>query len=120
MPERIVVSSTGRVVATDVRWARTRVERTRGLLGASLGRGAALVIEPCRQVHTFGMRYEIDVAFCDASWVVVHVVRRLRPRRVTRFVRAARRAIELPGGTLGADVVPGCALDVAPVALRDG
>lgn len=112
MPGSIVLASTGRTLATDVRWARTRSERLRGLLATQLDDGAALVIAPCRQVHTFGMRYPIDVAFCDASWVVRHVVRALRPRRVSRLVVAARCAIEMRAHALGDDVVPGCALVV--------
>lgn len=60
----------------------------------------ALVLMGARQVHTFGLRYAIDVAFCDGSWKIVHLVRALRPRRITRWVRAAHAAIEVPAGTL--------------------
>lgn len=83
-----------------MRWAKAPVERARGLLGTRLGSGEAIVIEPARQVHTFGMRYEIDVCFCDRGWRVLHVVTRLRPRRVTRWVWRARYAVEAPAGAL--------------------
>ena len=58
------------------------------------------MIEPARQVHSFGMRYPIDVCFCDARWRVLHVVTALRPRRITRWVMRARYAIEAPAGGL--------------------
>lgn len=58
------------------------------------------MIEPARQVHTFGMAYPIDVCFCDAGWNVLHVVTPLRPRRVTRWVFRARYAVEAPAGVL--------------------
>lgn len=66
--------------------------------GPALGPGEALVIEPARQVHTFGMRYAIDVCFCDRAWNVLHIVSPLRPRRLTRWVLRARYAVETPAG----------------------
>lgn len=59
------------------------------------------MIEPARQVHTFGMRHPIDVCFCDRSWRVLHVVPALRPRRLTRWVAGARYAMEMRAGELG-------------------
>lgn len=62
--------------------------------------GEALAIEPARSVHTFGMRYAIDVCFCDRAWAVLHVVRNMRPGRVTRWVPRARVAIEMRAGSM--------------------
>jgi uncharacterized membrane protein (UPF0127 family) len=44
------------------------------------------------------MRYPLDVIFCDGEWTVVHVVRAMPPARMTRWVRRARYAVELPAG----------------------
>ena len=72
--------------------AADRKTRRRGLLGRD-GLEGVLVIEPCRQVHTFGMRFSIDVAFCDRYGFVLY--RKTIARwRVTRFVW---RGV-LPGG----------------------
>jgi uncharacterized membrane protein (UPF0127 family) len=57
-------------------------DRSRGLLGRD-GMEGALFIRPCHQVHSFGMRFPIDVAFCTKDLVVVRTVS-LRPGRVTR------------------------------------
>lgn len=54
------------------------------------------MISRARQVHTFGMSYPLDVIFCDGEWLVVHVVRDMPPARITRWVRRARYAVELP------------------------
>ena len=51
--------------------AVTRRERARGLLGREDLEGV-IVLRPCRQVHTFGMRFPIDVAFCDRYGFVLH------------------------------------------------
>ncbi|MDQ3953771.1 MAG: DUF192 domain-containing protein [Actinomycetota bacterium] len=101
MPVRLVVPRTGRVVALRVDRAVTAGARARGLLGRRpLGPGEALVLEPARQVHTFGLTYPIDVCFCDRAWRVVHVVSSMPPRRVTRWVRRARYAVETRAGEL--------------------
>lgn len=67
-------------------------ERARGLLDRDgLGPDEALLIRRCRSVHTFGMRFTIDVVLLDAAWRPVAVVpmppgRLLRPRRRVRHV----------------------------------
>lgn len=101
------------MIAERALWARAPADRARGLLGRPpLGEGGALVIDPARQVHTFGMRYAIDVCFCDAEWRVLHVVRGLRPRRLTRVVWRARYAVETPAGAL-TGVEPGDQLSLS-------
>jgi uncharacterized membrane protein (UPF0127 family) len=91
----------GRVIADEAEWARTPLARARGLLGRSpLRRGQALILEPGRQVHSFGLKYPIDVVFCDGDWAIV-LVYSLAPYRLSPWIRAARRVIELPeGGTV--------------------
>jgi hypothetical protein len=60
------------------------------LLGLALLRahelpsGHALLIKPCSSIHTFGMRFPIDVAFADADGEVLRVIRDVAPRRVSR------------------------------------
>lgn len=106
----IVVAGSGKVLATEVAWARRPRERAAGLLGhRRFESGRALILVGARQVHTFGMRFPIDALFVSNELEVVAVYRDLRPWRMTRFVRAARYVIELPAG--GADgVEPGIAL----------
>lgn len=114
MPGPLIVVSTRRVIASDVTRAASPLRRMVGLLGRpSLAEGQALVIEPARQVHTFGLRFPIDVLFVDADWRVVHVVPELRPRRVTKWVARARRVIELPAGG-AAEISVGDSLAVSP------
>jgi uncharacterized membrane protein (UPF0127 family) len=77
--------------------AVTRRDRARGLLGREEFEGA-LVLRPCRQVHTFGMHFPIDVAFCDRYGFVLY--RKTISRfRITRFVWRSYFAIEAPAGS---------------------
>jgi uncharacterized membrane protein (UPF0127 family) len=77
--------------------AASRHQRMRGLMGRDDVEGA-LVLRPCRHVHTFGMRFPIDVAFCDGAGVVLHLST-LAPRRVSRPVLHAAFAIEARAGS---------------------
>jgi uncharacterized membrane protein (UPF0127 family) len=77
--------------------AATRRRRTRGLTGRDDLDGA-LVLRPCRQVHTFGMRFPIDVAFCDRSGMVLHTAC-LTPRRLSRVVWRSAFVIEARSGS---------------------
>ena len=76
--------------------ADTRRARRRGLIGRGEFEGA-LVLRSCRHVHTFLMRFPIDVAFCDRNGVVLRTVC-LRPWRISPVVRNASFAIEAQSG----------------------
>ena len=85
----------GTVLATLERAASVGA-RTKGLLGRS-GIEGALLLEKTRSIHTIGMRFPIDVAFCDEDLVVLRIV--TVPRyRITRFEFRARCAIEAEAG----------------------
>jgi uncharacterized membrane protein (UPF0127 family) len=91
----------GAVIATDVRFALGRRDRSRGLLGReSMEPGEALVFPRCRQVHMFGMLFPIDVLFLDRRGAVVRCVSELKPGRLSPWVRRARTTVELSAGTL--------------------
>jgi uncharacterized membrane protein (UPF0127 family) len=77
--------------------AVTRRMRAKGLIGREDLEGA-IILRPCRQVHTFGMRFPIDVAFCDRYGFVLHK-HTLAPRRVSRPVWRSYFAIEARAGS---------------------
>ena len=72
--------------------------RMRGLLGrSSLPAGEGLLIRPTGSVHTFFMRFPIDVVFLDRELSVVGVAAELRPWRIAGR-RGAKAVLELPAG----------------------
>jgi uncharacterized membrane protein (UPF0127 family) len=85
----------GDVLATAEVAASATVRR-RGLLGRDDLDGA-FVIRPCRNVHTFAMRFPIDVAFCDSSGTVLHTCT-MAPWRVSRVVPRAAFVVETRAG----------------------
>ncbi len=70
--------------------------RSTGLPGSPTYEGA-MVLPGTRAVHTFGMRFPLDVAFCDQDLVVVDTAT-LRPRRVCLPRRRGRTVIEAEAG----------------------
>ena len=85
----------GDVLAT-AEVARDPRDRRRGLLGRDAFEGA-FVIRHCRNVHTFGMRFPIDVAFCDVTGTVLRTCS-LSPWRVSPLVWRAAFVIEATAG----------------------
>ena len=75
--------------------ARGFRERLVGLAWARSPRAAALLLPRCRSVHTFGMRFRLDLYWLDARGEVVRVDHGVPPWRVVGC-RAARCVIEVP------------------------
>ena len=85
-------------------WGRrvpVALSRRARLLGLALldrrGAGAGLLVPGCRSVHTFGMRFALDLVFLDRSLRPVSLRRAVAPGRVA-FERDARAVLELPAG----------------------
>ncbi len=89
------------LLAHRVEVARTFKTRFKGLLGrAELPTGDGLLIVPCRQVHTFFMKFVIDVVFLDKKDRVIGIHHELAPWRLSSYHPDARSTLELPAGTL--------------------
>jgi uncharacterized membrane protein (UPF0127 family) len=103
---------TGRVLVARLEQATSLWQRAVGLMGRrSLAADSGLWLEPCNAIHTFGMRFPVDVVFLDREGVVLRVIENLRPWRVVWTVRGARATLELPPGTLRAQsILPGMRL----------
>lgn len=81
----------GRVLAA-LEITPTGRQRRRGLLGRDRFDGA-LLLRPCRHVHTVGMRFPLDVAFCDDNGRVLRTLT-LKPWRTCRPCLRAAFAVE--------------------------
>jgi uncharacterized membrane protein (UPF0127 family) len=98
---KLVHHGTGAVLATSVERADTIQSRLIGLLGRKeLPEGSALLLEPCTSIHTFFMRFAIDVAFLSSDGRILRAIGELKPWRATGLYLSARLAVELPSGTL--------------------
>jgi uncharacterized membrane protein (UPF0127 family) len=88
----------GDVVCEQCRVAERVFARMKGLLGRrELPREEGLLLRPASAVHTFFMRFAIDVVFLDRELRVVAVRADLRPWRAAAC-RGARGVLELASG----------------------
>jgi uncharacterized membrane protein (UPF0127 family) len=93
------------IIAVNVRRAKGFFGRLRGLMySKELPEGDALLIEPCDSIHTFGMRFPIDVLFLDAKGVIIKALHSLKPGKVIRPVRGGCAVLEMNAGSLPPEV----------------
>jgi uncharacterized protein len=85
----------------EIRVARTPRERLLGLAGRKRPPpGTALLLPRCRSVHTFGMRFALDLVWLDADGQVIAVDEGVPPNRV-RTRRDAAAVVEVAAGNSG-------------------
>ena len=90
----------GHVLATDLIVAFDSKTRKTGLLKHdSLADGSAMLIAPTNAVHTFFMRFPIDIAFVNRDGLIVKTYAAVPPWRIAAALRA-HAVIEMPPGTL--------------------
>jgi len=107
----------GRVICERCVVADTPVARLRGLLGKrSLRSDQGLLLRPAPAIHTFFMRFAIDVVFLNAELRVLRVVDSVQPWRAAGC-RHARAVLELRAGEAAARAIgPGERLRLHPAA----
>ena len=88
------------VLAECVEVADHGASRRKGLLGRDgLAVGEGLWIVPCESVHTFGMRFSIDLVYLDRNKRVKKVRRAVPPWRLSACL-SAHSVLELSSGTI--------------------
>ncbi len=88
------------IARREVPVALTLCARTLGLALLDRPRvGAALLIPRCRSVHTFGMRFALDLLWLDERGRVIRVDRAVAPRRLRRCHNASA-VLELAAVTI--------------------
>jgi len=100
---KLINQRTGEIIVNEAGIAANPWTRVIGLLLTKhLQHGRGLWLKPSNSIHTFGMRYSLDVLFLDKKNRVVEIVRNLRPNRVSPIVWKARSVVELPADSLSA------------------
>lgn len=87
-------------LADHAELAHSGPKRSKGLLGRTgLGRGEGMWIVPCEAVHTFFMKFSIDLVYLDRTLRIKKLRDSVRPWRISACL-TAHSVIELPAGTI--------------------
>lgn len=91
-----------RIVAERCEVAESLTQRLIGLMGkANLDSKQAMWITPCNSIHTFFMRFPIDVVYLDQNNEIKKIDRGVKPWRVCLPVFSAQSVLELCAGSAG-------------------
>lgn len=104
------------ILADRAKVADDAATRNKGLLGRNgLEPGEGLWITPCEAVHTFFMRFAIDLVYVDRHKQVRKVRSHVTPWRMSACL-SAHSIVELPSGTVHAtQTKPGDRLEFSPL-----
>ena len=82
-----------KIISNKVNLANDTASRMIGLLKSDgLDEGESLLIEPCNSIHTFFMKFNIDVLFLDKNFKVVKVFRDMPPWRITSALLLSKKS----------------------------
>jgi len=111
---KLIHEKTGVVLANDLREARG-LQKLKGLMFLkAFGPGDGLYIPWRNSVHNCFVRFSIDVIFLNQHHSVVKVIRGFKPWQFSAIYFRARHVVELPAGTVIADVSEGDRLLLTP------
>ncbi len=89
------------LIAAEVIEANTFFNKLFGLITRRRLRDReGFLIKNCSSIHTFWMRYSIDVVFLDKNNQVLAIYYDLKPFRATPFIKNAFFVLELKSGTI--------------------
>lgn len=109
----VKIKNSGELVATNVKTADNPYTRVLGLMfKANMNGMGGLLLNPCNSIHTFFMRFPIDVVFLSNDNTVIKVIRSMQPWRMSWIYFKARKTLELPSGSLSENVKDGTVLEV--------
>jgi len=113
---KVQISYGNKILSNDILIADTMVTRLIGLMFKERLTGAdGLLINPCNSIHTFFMRYNLDIVFLSSENQIVKIIRNIKPWRMTWIYFRAKKTLELPAGKLPVDLKVGDVLEVKNV-----
>lgn len=110
---KVVNRNTGEVILQELNIADTFMKRFLGLMGKKeLKPGSGLKIEPCSSIHTFNMKFPIDVLFVSEDHKVLKLIISMKPGKVSSVVKGAKYVIEANADELTHKIYQGDIIEV--------
>ena len=89
----------GEVLSEYIEDASSFFRRFMGLMyRKSIPEKNGLLLTPCNEIHTFGMRFDIDTVTLSKENVVLNIDRAVKPRKVRKRVEGGYKVLELNSG----------------------
>lgn len=115
--KKLAFKHQGQELVSDVRLADTFCSRGMGLMFKKEMDGyEGLLLRPSNSIHTFCMRFDIDVVFLNKKLEVIKVFENLKPWRITLPYLRASQVLELKAGTLKGRVKKGDQLEMTCIS----
>lgn len=74
--------------------------RLKGLMGKrKIEDGEGLLIRPCNSVHTFFMKFNLDIAFVDNNFMILYIYRDMTPNKLSQIYKKSKFVIEARAGS---------------------
>ncbi len=100
---KIILKKNNKIICENAKWARDFFARLCGLLGkAGFDVNDGLLISPCSQIHSLGMKFRFDVLYIDNTLRVVKVFENVAQNRILPYDSASKKVLELPLGKISA------------------
>jgi uncharacterized membrane protein (UPF0127 family) len=94
-----VVRKNNETVIDEVELADSFIRRFCGLMyRKTMAKNHGLLLNPCNQIHTFGMKFAIDALFLSKDYVIIKIEESIKPGKVCKTVNGAHFVLELCGG----------------------
>lgn len=98
---KVILDESGETLAANCELAADFKRRFLGLMfRPSISDDDALMLIPCNSVHTFFMRFSIDIIFIDKAGRIVYEERNIEPGNIMNPVKNAWGVLEFKGGKL--------------------
>lgn len=109
---KIKLKKTEKYLCREAKEASSFGERLLGLMfEEKIPKGDCLVINPCQSIHTFFMKFNLDVIFIDSKYTIIKIIRNFRPWRLSLFYYKSKMVLEMNGGTLPKEIKAGDELE---------
>ena len=98
---KIINENNSEILADEIIVADNFFTRLKGLMfRKSLEEKLAMLIYPCNSVHTFFMKFPLDIVFLSKEYEVLHIIENMMPRKISPYIRKTKSVLELPAGVI--------------------
>lgn len=96
-----LITKENEVVLENVVIADSFFSRLKGLMGKNtIKDDEGLLIRPCNSIHSFFMKFNLDIAFIDKNFIVLEIYRDLAPNKLSKIYKKSKFVIESKTGSL--------------------